>query len=109
MADQESELTDTRSEAFYTQREADMAHGNSANLPPVLTSPECSVLSPPPPAPTPWKPTFRVYAIVVGLGVANLLAALENTVLTIAAPVILADLELGDNFVWIINAFFLCR
>ncbi len=57
----------------------------------------------------PWKPTFRVYAVVVGLGVANLLAALENTVLTIAAPVVLTDLELGDNFVWILNAFFLCR
>ena len=62
-----------------------------------------------PAAAVPWKSTLRVYAIVVGLGVANLLAALENTVPTVAAPVVLADLELGDNFVWILNAFFLCR
>ncbi|KAH9900495.1 MFS general substrate transporter [Xylariomycetidae sp. FL2044] len=49
----------------------------------------------------------RVYAIVVGLGITNLLAALENTVVSIAAPVILTDLQLGDNFIWVTNAFFL--
>lgn len=56
-----------------------------------------------------FKPTFRLYAIIVGLGTANLLAALENTVITIAAPVILTDLGFGDNFIWITNAFFLSR
>lgn len=56
-----------------------------------------------------FKPTFRLYAIVVGLGIANLLAALENTILTIAAPVILTDLQFGDDFIWITNAFFLSR
>lgn len=56
-----------------------------------------------------FKPTFRLYAIIVGLGIANLLAALENTVITIAAPVILTDLGFGDNFIWITNAFFLSR
>lgn len=59
--------------------------------------------------PAAFTPTFRVYAIVVGLGITNLLAALENTVVAIAAPVILTDLQLGDNFIWITNAFFLCR
>lgn len=54
-----------------------------------------------------WKPTWRLYAIVIGLGIANLLAALENTVLTIAAPTILTDLSFGDEFIWITNAFFL--
>lgn len=57
----------------------------------------------------PWKPGFRVYAIVVGLGITNLLAALENTVITIAAPVILTGLQLGDNFIWVTNAFFLSK
>lgn len=57
----------------------------------------------------PFKASFRVYIIVVGLGIANLLAALENTVLTIAAPEVLTDLELGDNFIWVTNAFFLSR
>lgn len=56
-----------------------------------------------------WKPTPRLYAIVVGLGIANLLAALENNVVAIAAPVILTDLKVGVDFVWITNAFFLSR
>lgn len=38
-----------------------------------------------------------------------MLAALENTVIAVAAPVILSDLQLGIDFVWITNAFFLCR
>jgi hypothetical protein len=59
--------------------------------------------------PAPFKPSLQVYAIVIGLGITNLLAALENTVLTIAAPVVLTDLELGDNFIWVTNAFFLTR
>ncbi|KAI1409862.1 major facilitator superfamily domain-containing protein [Hypoxylon sp. FL1857] len=59
-------------------------------------------------APPAFKADFRVYAIVVGLGIANLLAALENTVVSVAAPVLLKDLHLSDNFVWITNAFFLC-
>ncbi|GAP85078.1 putative multidrug resistance protein fnx1 protein [Rosellinia necatrix] len=54
-----------------------------------------------------FEPTFRLYAIIVGLGITNLLAALENTVVSIAAPVILTDLKLGDNFIWVTNAFFL--
>ncbi|KAI1467234.1 MFS general substrate transporter [Daldinia caldariorum] len=59
------------------------------------------------PSPPPFKPNFRIYAIIAGLGITNLLAALENTVVSIAAPVILTDLQLGDNFIWVINAFFL--
>jgi hypothetical protein len=56
-----------------------------------------------------FTPGLRVYAIVAGLGVANLLAALENTVVAIAWPVILSDLKVGDDFIWVSNAFFLCR
>ncbi|KAK9426025.1 putative Major facilitator superfamily (MFS) profile domain-containing protein [Seiridium unicorne] len=55
-----------------------------------------------------FKPGFRLYAIVIGLGIANLLAALENTVVAIAAPVILTDLQLGVDYIWITNALFLC-
>ncbi|PHH88582.1 hypothetical protein CDD83_7350 [Cordyceps sp. RAO-2017] len=58
-------------------------------------------------APAPTKLGFRVYAIVAGLGLANLLAALENTVVAVAAPVLLTDLRFGDSFIWITNAFFL--
>lgn len=56
-----------------------------------------------------WRPTPRLYAIIFGLGLANLLAALENTVVAIAAPVILTDLDLDVDFIWVTNAFFLCR
>lgn len=56
-----------------------------------------------------FKPSFRMYAIIVGLGITNLLAALENTVVSVAAPVLLTDLQLGDNFIWITNALFLSR
>ncbi|KAK2595101.1 hypothetical protein QQS21_007186 [Conoideocrella luteorostrata] len=54
-----------------------------------------------------WKPTGQLYAIIVGPGIANLLAAMENTVNAVAAPVILAELKLGIDFVWITHAFFL--
>ena len=51
--------------------------------------------------------SFSFWAIIIGLGVTLLLAALENTVLTTAAPVLLADIPLGDNWIWLTNAFFL--
>ncbi|KAI0203700.1 MFS general substrate transporter [Astrocystis sublimbata] len=54
-----------------------------------------------------FKPGLRVYAIVIGLGITNLLAALENTVVSVAAPVLLTDLHLGADFIWVTNAFFL--
>ncbi|KAI0894508.1 major facilitator superfamily domain-containing protein [Annulohypoxylon nitens] len=81
--------------------------GEDGNKPPSYTNTrnlEATGEMPPPPA---FKASFRVYAIIVGLGITNLLAALENTVVTIAAPVILSDLQLGDNYIWITNALFL--
>lgn len=51
--------------------------------------------------------SFSFWAIIVGLGITLLLAALENTVLTTAAPVVLADIPLNDNWIWLTNAFFL--
>lgn len=51
----------------------------------------------------------RFWAIIIGLGVTNLLGALENTVVSTAGPTIVTDLEIGEDYVWITNAFFLCR
>ncbi|ROW04708.1 hypothetical protein VMCG_04869 [Cytospora schulzeri] len=51
---------------------------------------------------------FRFWAIIIGLGITNLLGALENTVVSTSAPVILSDLQLGGNYIWITNAFFVC-
>ena len=51
--------------------------------------------------------TLSFWAIIVGLGITLLLAALENTVLTTASPAILAAIPLEDDWVWLTNAFFL--
>ncbi|KAK5652234.1 hypothetical protein OQA88_10731 [Cercophora sp. LCS_1] len=51
---------------------------------------------------------FRFWTIIIGLGVTTLLASLEHTVVTTAAPYILQDLDLRENFIWISNAFFIC-
>ncbi|RYP08468.1 hypothetical protein DL764_001894 [Monosporascus ibericus] len=51
--------------------------------------------------------SFGFWAIIVGLGVTMWLAALENTVITTAAPTILEEIPLGDDWIWLTNAFFL--
>ncbi|KAI1661699.1 major facilitator superfamily domain-containing protein [Daldinia decipiens] len=108
MADGVVETDTTRTEATNAPAVAEMAgeksppRAESQNSTPQLTETEAQESSPPV-----FKPSFRVYAIIAGLGITNLLAALENTVVSIAAPVLLTDLKLGDNFIWVINAFFL--
>ncbi|KAK4450286.1 major facilitator superfamily domain-containing protein [Podospora aff. communis PSN243] len=51
---------------------------------------------------------FRFWTIIIGLGITTLLASLEHTVVTTAAPYILQDLDMKENFIWITNAFFVC-
>ncbi|RYP91128.1 hypothetical protein DL770_002751 [Monosporascus sp. CRB-9-2] len=51
---------------------------------------------------------FRFWAIISGLAVTGLLAALEHTVVTTSAPKILTELQLREDFIWITNAFFVC-
>ncbi len=51
----------------------------------------------------------RFWAIIVGLGITNLLSALENTVVTTSAPKIVTELQLGGNYIWITNTFFVTR
>ncbi|KAK4184058.1 major facilitator superfamily domain-containing protein [Podospora australis] len=51
--------------------------------------------------------SFGFWAIIVGLGITLWLAALENSVLTTAAPALLKEISLGDNWIWLTNAFFL--
>jgi hypothetical protein len=52
---------------------------------------------------------FRFWIIISGLAITTLLASLEHTVVTTAAPYILEDLDLKENYIWITNAFFVCR
>lgn len=56
-----------------------------------------------------FHPGLRLWIIILGLGVTLLLTALENTVVTVAMPYIISDLEIGDDYIWITNAFFICR
>ncbi|KAK1996635.1 MFS general substrate transporter [Colletotrichum falcatum] len=56
---------------------------------------------------TNFKPSPRFWAILFTCAVIGLLSALENTVVTTALPHIVAELEMGQNYVWITNVFFL--
>ncbi|KAI1388371.1 major facilitator superfamily domain-containing protein [Hypoxylon trugodes] len=57
---------------------------------------------------TDFRRGFRFWAIIIGLGITSLLGALENTVVTTSAPVIVSELQMGANYIWITNAFFVC-
>jgi hypothetical protein len=53
-----------------------------------------------------FKRGFQFWAIIIGLGITNLLGALENTVVSTAAPGIFSDLKVQSNYIWVTNAFF---
>ncbi|RYO84482.1 hypothetical protein DL762_005655 [Monosporascus cannonballus] len=55
-----------------------------------------------------FKRGFRFWAIIVGLCVANFQASLENSVVVTSGPTIVADLKMGEEYIWITNAFFVC-
>ncbi|TGJ81690.1 hypothetical protein E0Z10_g7078 [Xylaria hypoxylon] len=57
--------------------------------------------------PDDFHPGWRLWAIIAGMTVALILTALENTAVTVALPVIVSDLNLGDNYIWFTNAFFI--
>lgn len=54
------------------------------------------------------KRDFRFWAIIVGLCIANFQSSLENSVIVTSGPAIVNDLKMGEEFIWITNAFFLC-
>jgi len=49
----------------------------------------------------------RFWAIIGSLCVAALLSALENTVVATALPFIVTKLDLGADYIWVTNVFFL--
>ncbi|KAJ0108528.1 Major facilitator superfamily general substrate transporter [Diaporthe amygdali] len=57
------------------------------------------------------KPNFkrgpRFWAIISTLCVIGLLSALENTVVTTSLPYIVNELDLGRDYIWVTNVFFL--
>jgi hypothetical protein len=51
---------------------------------------------------------FRHWPIIVGLCIANFQASLENSVVVASGPTIVDDLKMGEECIWITNAFFVC-
>jgi len=49
----------------------------------------------------------RFWAIIATLAVMGLLSSLENSVVTTALPFIVTQLDLGADYIWVTNAFFL--
>ncbi|KAJ5618171.1 Major facilitator superfamily domain general substrate transporter [Penicillium hordei] len=57
--------------------------------------------------PLPMRRGFKFWTIIFALCVTGLLGALENTVVSTSMPTIVEDLNIGENYIWITNAFFL--
>lgn len=52
---------------------------------------------------------FCLWAVIAGLAIATLLAALEHTVVTTSAPAIVSGLQMKASYIWITNSFFVSR
>lgn len=53
--------------------------------------------------------TWRFWMAFAALGLSALLSALEASIVSTAMPTITADLGAGENYIWIINIYFLTR
>lgn len=51
----------------------------------------------------------RFWAVIAALCMTSLLSALENTVVSTSLPTIAALLDIGRDYSWVTNAFFLTR
>lgn len=49
----------------------------------------------------------RFWAIIVVLSLISLLTSLEATITSTVMPSLIADLNGGENFIWVSNAYFL--
>jgi hypothetical protein len=61
----------------------------------------------PEPEPTDQDRGWRFWAIIAGLSATGLLSAVEATVVSTSLPTIVHDLDVGNNYAWIVNAYFL--
>lgn len=51
----------------------------------------------------------RFWGIMIALCTTNLLCALEATVLITSLPTVIKDLDMGGNYIWVNNVFYLSR
>lgn len=94
--------------------EDDGTRVNQLIQPPATTSSDVSEQEEKKDADNPSEPAamqrgFRFWAIIASLCVTGLLSSLENTVVTTSLPTIVRELNVGDNYIWITNVFFLTR
>ena len=55
------------------------------------------------------KKDWRFWMILVALSVTGLLSAMEATVTSTALPTIVHNLNIGNNYSWVANVYFLTR
>lgn len=55
------------------------------------------------------KHGWRFWAIFFGLAVTALISGMEGVILSTALPTISRDLGPGENYSWVVNAYFLTR
>ncbi|KAK9775316.1 putative Major facilitator superfamily (MFS) profile domain-containing protein [Seiridium cardinale] len=58
--------------------------------------------------PPTFRRDFRFWAVIAGLAIAQFQASLEHSVVVTSGPYIISDLSIGADYVWTINAFFVC-
>ncbi|KAK8076187.1 hypothetical protein PG994_003459 [Apiospora phragmitis] len=57
--------------------------------------------------PPAFKPTLQFWIVFLALLFATLLSALDGAIVATALPTISSDLEVGSDFVWVANVYFL--
>ncbi|KAK8091804.1 hypothetical protein PG997_002165 [Apiospora hydei] len=57
--------------------------------------------------PPAFKPTLQFWLVFLALLLATLLSALDGAIVATALPTISSDLEVGPDFVWVANVYFL--
>ncbi len=53
-----------------------------------------------------FKRGLRFWTVIMALRAVSVMASLENSVVVTAGPAIVADLQMGDSYIWISNAIF---
>lgn len=60
-------------------------------------------------SPKQQKYGWRFWAVFFGLAVTALISGMEGVILSTALPTISRDLGPGENYSWVVNAYFLTR
>lgn len=96
-----SKATSTKTTPIQQISDAGEAAADTAK--PAVQQPPATAPPPPQPAAKGW----RFWAVFPPLSVATLLVGLDSTIGSSALPKITADLNSGDNYVWILNGYLL--